>query len=491
MERIRKTALLTVVLSLLISLSACGGKSSGSVYAETMPPSAEPIQSAEPSPSPEPTPLSYILPNGSEVLEDAESICISGFKCGELADYAFVMEKLPALKTVELGDIDSSVAEELCNFMAAFPELEFNGTYEILGQGHDISQPLSLDVSLCSHEDVTKLCSDMSVFKNITELLMGSDEINDFSFEDIAALEAAAPNAAYSYDFEIFGNKLSVNTKKLNFSQVRMDDNGETVRRALRCMPYADYLDMDSCGVDNEHMAEIRDEFPQVEVIWRIRFGTGYSVRTNVERIFASNTYYGGELTGENTQDLKYCTKARLVDVGHNQFLDSVEFVRYMPDLEVFIIADNKLLTDLSPFENCTKLEYLELISAIRVESLEPLRNLTELKHLNIGNMSKITDISPLFNLTKLERLWIGDNVTEIPPEQIEEMQSIVPDCIINTTAHDVVQPGWRYTLEDPTVYTPRYALLREQFGYDDIPYTFSLSSYDPYCHQPAPTPEE
>ena len=52
--------------------------------------------------------------------------------------------------------------------------------------------------------------------------------------------------------------------------------------------------DRDYCGVSNEAMAQIRDENPNVEVVWRIWFGENYSVRTDVERILASKPTVGG-----------------------------------------------------------------------------------------------------------------------------------------------------------------------------------------------------
>lgn len=51
---------------------------------------------------------------------------------------------------------------------------------------------------------------------------------------------------------------------------------------------------MDSCGVSDEEMAAIRDDFPDVNVVWRIWFGTGYSVRTDVEKILASQPQRAG-----------------------------------------------------------------------------------------------------------------------------------------------------------------------------------------------------
>lgn len=154
----------------------------------------------------------------------------------------------------------------------------------------------SLDLSLLSHENAAEVLSSVEYLIDIKSLNLGGDETNDLTFDDVAAFEEAFPDAEFSYDFTLFGKPYSVNTKKVNLSQVKMDDNGEAVRAALRCMKKCDYLDMDSCGVDSEHKAAIRDEFPQIEVVWRVFFGDNYTARTNTDRILASAWNGGGEL---------------------------------------------------------------------------------------------------------------------------------------------------------------------------------------------------
>ena len=85
--------------------------------------------------------------------------------------------------------------------------------------------------------------------------------------------------------------------------------------------------------------------------------------------------------------------------------------------------------------------------------------------HLNLS-YNRITDITPLYGLTKLERLWISRN--DIPSAQVDEFKALVPGCQVNTTTQNPIRGGWRYFDEEFTQITPRYALLREQFRYDD-----------------------
>ena len=85
---------------------------------------------------------------------------------------------------------------------------------------------------------------------------------------------------------------------------------------------------------------------------------------------------------------LQYCTKVKYLDLGHNDELPSIDFVRNMPELEVLIIAMTAV-RDISPLESCPKLEYLELNST-NIADISPLKNSTGLHHLNIAGCPNI-----------------------------------------------------------------------------------------------------
>ena len=219
--------------------------------------------------------------------------------------------------------------------------------------------------------------------------------------------------------------------------------------RVAACMKNLTYLDMDFCGVSNEDMAVIRDAYPNVKVVWRVWFGDNYTARTDVEKILASKPSAGGELRDRDAQILKYCTDVKYLDVGHNVLLSDMSFVAYMPDLEVAILAMDAF-TDITPLENCTKLEYLEIQTNDNLVDITPLGKLTNLEHLNIAHCRKISDISPLFNLTKLKRLWLG-STGPVPKEQIAALEDALPDCEFNTTVYDdPTSEGWRIDHVDP-----------------------------------------
>ena len=313
---------------------------------------------------------------------------------------------------------------------------------------------------------------------------------SNMDWEALAAAEAACPQAEFHYAFRLYKKSFDLQSTEMDLNHITMTDEGALVKKVALCMPQLSLLDMDFCEVSDEAMADIRDSLPNTEVIWRIWFGNGkrngYSVRTDVTRILASNPDKAGELTPENTRSLQYCTKVKYLDLGHNDQMTDISFVRYMPDLEVAVLAMGGF-SDLSPLADCPKLEYLE-IQTSAASDLRPLAGLTNLRHLNIAYIFSLTDITPLYNLTNLERLWIGA-YDPVPMEQIEEMQRRAPNCEIDYTTTNPTGGNWRYVGTDKEghgILHPRYALLHEQFEYGRAPYCYSYLANDPlyYPHK-------
>ncbi|MBQ6273335.1 MAG: hypothetical protein IJK63_03855 [Oscillospiraceae bacterium] len=313
---------------------------------------------------------------------------------------------------------------------------------------------------------------------------------SNMDWEALAAAEAACPGAEFHYAFRLYKKSFDLQSTEMDLNHITMTDEGALVKKIALCMPQLSLLDMDFCEVSDEAMADIRDSLPNTEVIWRIWFGNGkrngYSVRTDVTRILASNPDKAGELTPENTRALKYCTRVKYLDLGHNDQMTDISFVRYMPDLEVAVLAMGGF-SDLSPLADCPKLEYLE-IQTSAASDLRPLAGLTNLRHLNIAYIFSLTDITPLYNLTNLERLWIGA-YDPVPMDQIEEMQRRAPNCEIDYTTTNPTGGNWRYVGTDKEghgILHPRYALLHEQFEYGRAPYCYSYLANDPlyYPHK-------
>ena len=429
------------------------------------------------------------LPDGQEYDNSTQSVDLSALPVGTVQEAVRALSCLPELSLVTLGNVggegSSLSLEDVAALRTALPDVGFDFTLDLLGQSVE-PDTRSVDLSSLGSdpEQLTEAAAVLACLPELEEVKLGSQSSSDLSWDDINMLAKACPNAALNFSFSLYGQELNLNAESLDFNHTEISDEGEEIRKILPLMRNCTYLDMDYCGVSNEAMAQIRDENPNVEVVWRIWFGENYSVRTDVERILASKPTVGGMISDASV--LQYCTKVKYLDLGHNDDLSDLSFVSTMPELEVLIIAMTDI-SDLSPLANCPNMEYLE-IQETNISDLSPLAGLTNLAHLNICNQENITDASPLYGLSKLDRLWIGCN-TPIPEGQVTKLRESLPDCDINTTTNDPHGEAWRYSAYDPEepkyYWVPRHELLREQMGYNYQEYSFYW--LDPKCGDPAP----
>jgi len=366
-----------------------------------------------------------------------------------------------------------------------------------------------LDLSKLSHKDVAATAELLKQMPDLTELELGSDgawtgtppeltaetasverpaeATRDLSWADLRSLQDAAPGAELLYRFRFFGRDFTTEDEEMGLNHSTMTDEGAAVREVLPLMKHCRYLDMDSCGVSSESMAKIRDAYPDMDVVWRIWFGYEFTCRTDIELMM--NSYFAAGMTDALTQDLKYCTKVKRLDMGHNRELHDWSFLEYMPDLEICIITDSGW-TDIGMLKNLTKLEYLEICPITHeycgVLDFSPLANLTNLEHLNLCGIGLSTNWEVLKNLTKLKRLWLGCwTAAGLPKGAVEELQAALPNTEINITEQAAAVGSWKGGDGQSGMFPERYALLREQMQYDLYWHIIPTASNDPKYNPP------
>ena len=433
------------------------------------------------------TNYSLPLPNGKTADALAEELDLTWMEGEDLPAVLSVFPYMKNLRSLQLGDVggDRLTMQDMMNIHEAAPHLMLDFLAVVDGEVLD-SNASSIDLSRMRHEDAVGLALILSYMENLKTVELGvqAEGEDQIPWEDVALLKASCPDATFHYSFRLYGRDLDLNAEKLDFRNAEVDDNGAALYSVLACMNHCTYLDMDGTDVENEELGKLRDLFPQTKIVWRVWFGTNYSVRTDAERILASKPTVGGMIY--DPSPLQYCTEIKYLDLGHNDEMTDLSFTMYMPKLEVLIIAMTGV-TDISPLKNCERLEYLELNST-DIGDLSPLEGHTALRHLNIGCCPNIHDISPLYGISAMERLWIG-NQTPVPAAQVAEMRAAAPRCTINTTTSDPHGEAWRFTDYDPEIpkyyWVPRHELLREQMGYNYQEYSFYW--LDPMCDLPAP----
>ena len=329
-----KKALSSVLLAVLLSgcLFGCGR--------EAVSEDPAPVPAVEPTAPPTPIPA-LRFPDGSTHQADETRLDLRGLTHKDVLETAKLLKQMPELEYVDLGTDGAWTETERAELNAETAAAE---------------RP--------------------------------AEATRDLTWQDLSLLQEAAPRADLDYRFVFYGRYLSTLSEEMDLNHSVMSDEGAAVREILPLMKYCKRLDMDSCGVSSEAMAKIRDDYPEMEVIWRIWFAYNqFTMRTDSERLWCANFY--PYMWDQYTQELKYLTHLKYLDLGHNLQLHDWDFLRYMPDLEVLILTSSSW-ESLDMLENCTKLEFLEIIPYAHLDlDLQPLEKMTNLEHLNITAMGK------------------------------------------------------------------------------------------------------
>ncbi len=434
------------------------------------------------------------FPGGVTAENTEPELDLSGLRDADADEALEKLAFLPQLRSVDLGsEADGLSPAAATRFSAQYPALSFSYRCTLLGKESRLDET-RLDLTATPPEKIEAALGTIACLRDLKEIRLGSDEREDApSWEQVLALREAAPEAAIDYCFSVFELSFTLEDEEMDLSYHPVREHWPEVLTIAKCMPKLKTLLMDSCGVANEDMAAIRDALPDTEVVWRVNFGQCYSARTNVIKLLASKPSLGGTVGDGDLSLLRYFTKLKYLDIGHNECITDLSFVRDLPDLEVLIIAMNPL-GDLTPLADCEKLEYLELFYS-NTEDLSPLAGLKNLKHLNVGHCPYLKDISPIYGL-ELERFYLGRfEDCPVPAEQVDHYRKLHPSCEVENELWESSEGPWRrgrfldgealewykqqpYYNEERIGYAPRYALLCDQFGYDTLAY--SVSWYDP-----------
>ena len=376
---------------------------------------------------------------------------------------------LKQLKSIHFPKTELTL-EQRAMLEETFPELEISCTVEILGKEYD-AKTTELDLSSISPSQIEEVGARLVMLPQLAEVnLMGSG----LALQDVQKLNQAAPGVAFRYAFDFYGISISTMDQEVILKNITnaSDSFADEIRALLSVMENCDRVVLEARGqydklwtkISSAELAKIREEFRDTtKLVWRVYFGENGSSLTDAQVVRA---VYG--LTDDNSKDLIYCENTRYIDLGHNEFLDYMDFLSGMTDLEVAILSGAPL-RDLSPLAACKNLKFLEIANCIYLPNFDALKGLDKLEMLNIG-YTRVEDISPLMdlNLTHLTIVKNPNVVREagvtMPGDALQAFMDAHPDC---WTVFEGDQPygvGWRYDVDES--HLPWYAKMVTAFKY-------------------------
>ena len=368
--------------------------------------------------------------------------------------------KLTKLKKISFPDTDLT-AQEMDQIIDSKDDLKVLFTVDINGEQLDQTTK-KIDLSGADSGQISDIVAKLPLFRDLTEMeVMAADGSCSLSKKDVMWLAAAVPRAKIHYEFDMFGKHISTLDERLEYDGAKIGNEGvEEIRDALSLMRACNYVLLDDCGIDNEVMAKLRDDFPDKKIVWRIYLDGGYPFDFLTDEQVLRLTY---GLNDENTKVLQYCTDVVYLDIGHNEAITDFSFLSNMKALQC-LIASLASVTDLSPLVNCQNLIWVELIDCYELTDISPLKDIPSIRYLSISE-SEVTDISATDSLPNLERF--GAVKRQIPADVQKHFKELHPDCIaIFGWDDNPYGYGWRY--DEDGGFFEYYRHMREVFYYDD-----------------------
>lgn len=264
----------------------------------------------------------------------------------------------------------------------------------------------------------------------------------------------------------------------VSFGGVSFDRNAETIDLGdqvvgnwadfsafLKKFPNLKQVNMFATTVDAARVEKLEKAFPGIEFGWTLKMMYYHIIRSDAEAYSTLHGFHPKHRSSEFVL-LKYCTKLKALDLGHNNLTD-ISFLRSMPHLRVLILGDNNHLKNIETVGELKELEYLELFSC-GITDISPLTKLTNLMDLNLAN-NAVKDWRPLKEMKWLKRLWISGMCRgkmkkyELSAEERQELEEALPDTRIEYLGQPT-DNGWR---EDPAtgLKDPHYEVIFRMFN--------------------------
>ena len=452
--RDRKLIITVLCLLLLtVGLSACAKpKASGDLDVfQSIPETV--------TPTPAPTSIPLVDIGGTNVSADTQMLDLTKFEfipdvlCENSASFLNLREIRLGLTPLEYWQIE--------RIKDAFPNAEVTWETQLLDAIYPYDTK-NLDLSGMTEDQVDGILLSLSRLQKVETVEMVPESgITQLSPQAVEKLRSAIPGAEFLCCWELYGQLASWKTTELRYSKQKIGNEGiEAFRAALPFLRSLELLRFYNCGMDDyDALAGLNEDFPDVNVVFSVKIA-GYNFMTD------TILFHCPLLRDQHTELLKYLPNVLYLDIGHNRYITSVDFIKYLPKLQVVILSITKI-KDISVLAGCPDLEFVELLNTY-IDDISPLSGLEKLEYLNIGDMPYLRDISPIYGMTSLKMVRICMRTFDhVPRAQVDELRASVPDCFVSDYGGDPSTSGyWRFADKKHT-YTERYALLRQQMLYD------------------------
>lgn len=352
-------------------------------------------------------------------------------------DYALLHKKLPQLTRLDLRALSllpaeyDSIASEMGEKVSIFWNVPMGAK----------QYPNTTKTLVLSASDLSAAAEVIPYFQKLDQVTVAPCELSEALCRVVEQIRQQNPNADIHCSSQIGGVAIDNTTEEVNLNHIAIADPA-AIRRAIQVFPNIQTFEMCYCGLSNEVMGQLREDYPDVTFIWVIEFER-FAVRTDA-KAFSTLEY---KTIRKNTEEtfrplFLYCTELRALDIGYHGVVDLSD-ITHLKKLQVLILADN-CIKDVSPLAELPELSYLELFQN-QIEDISPLGGMDSLEEINLCYNRHLQNATELVKCRNLKRLHISN--CDLKAEEINTLYHDLPDgCKFNFTSYESTGEGWRET---------------------------------------------
>ncbi len=290
-------------------------------------------------------------------------------------------------------------------------------------------------------------------FTGLKSLTVTDAALDNSLYTALTSASENNPDIILNCSTSIYGVPFDSSTELLDLNNVRIS-SPDLLCLAIELFPNIKTVEMCECGLSNEIMQGLREEYPDIKFVWTIKF-LHFNIRTDVQVFSTLATNFNKPGNTETFLPVfKYCTELRALDLGH-MAIDDISEITNLKKLHTLILADN-YISDISPIAELKDLVYVELFQN-RIRDVSPLLELPNLEDLNLCYNGRMENPTVLTGCKKLKRLYIS--YCGLDADERAQLKNGIPaDCEFNFTAPNCVFSGWR------TKSNARNTKIREAF---------------------------
>ncbi len=307
-----------------------------------------------------------------------------------------------------------------------------------------------------SPDELVELVPNLRYFPPVASLSIEEEcPLTEEVAGSMQTLRETYPDLTVACHSQIYGQAIDSSTDKLVLSNQKIKDV-EPLRLAVRIFPAIKTYEMCECGLSDEVMGGLREEFPDVTFIWVVHCGR-FSIRTDAQVFSTWEVKAAPEYTEQTFAPLfRYCTELRALDLGHHGIKDISEIVN-LKKLQALDLTDNEI-KDISPLAELPDLTFLMMFDN-KIKDLSPLENNQKLEDINIIFNKYVKNVTVVTKLPRLRRLFIAYCLVSDEDKEIIE-KGIPKDCQFakNDYGFGKYDSGWRWD--------DRVKTLRNAFGH-------------------------